>query len=188
MRPPHGSFPLLDPRFARHFQPGRDFQRAPSIVWSLRCSAGEKCETRIATRSCASRSETRRVCKWNSAWSRRVADPCGVPRTVFRWALEGDTTKIENLRRAECYLPDNIHAAAENVREAEWTSRGRGPFVRRARAVLTSSRRSTRRPMYERKLLRRTQLRHSLQDSKARPNSAAYRAQLAWVEPRTVRR
>lgn len=108
-------------------------------------------------------------CQWNSAWALRV-------RTLAQCRAPSSSghSKRTPLVGAECHLPDNIHAAAENVRETEWTSRRLGPFGRRARAVLTSSRPSTRRPRYERKLLLRTQLRHSLQDSQARPISAAY--------------
>jgi glutamine synthetase len=50
------------------------------------------------------------------------ANPYMVLYAVFKSGLEGETSKIKNLRQAERYLPDNIYTALENFREAKWTS------------------------------------------------------------------
>ena len=51
------------------------------------------------------------------------ANPYMVMYSVFRTGIQGDTSKIENLRQAERYLPDNIYTALENFRDAEWTTK-----------------------------------------------------------------
>jgi glutamine synthetase len=50
------------------------------------------------------------------------ANPYMVLYAVFKSGLEGEISKIKNLRQAERYLPDNIYTALENFREAKWTS------------------------------------------------------------------
>ena len=50
------------------------------------------------------------------------ANPYMVMYSVFRTGLKGDIAKIKNLRQAERYLPDNIYAALENFRNAEWAT------------------------------------------------------------------
>ena len=50
------------------------------------------------------------------------ANPYLVMLTVFKTGLGGDTAKIENLRQAERYLPDNIYDAMANFNNAEWTT------------------------------------------------------------------
>ena len=42
--------------------------------------------------------------------------------SVFKTGLQGDISKIKNLRQAERYLPDNIYTALENFRNAEWAT------------------------------------------------------------------
>jgi glutamine synthetase len=42
--------------------------------------------------------------------------------SIFKTGLDGETSKIKNLRQAERYLPDNIYDALENFRKAEWTT------------------------------------------------------------------
>ena len=49
------------------------------------------------------------------------ANPYMVLYSVFRTGLDGDTSKIKNLRQADRYLPDNIYTALENFRAAKWT-------------------------------------------------------------------
>ena len=46
------------------------------------------------------------------------ANPYMVLYSIFKTGLEGDIAKIENLRQAERYLPDNIYDALENFRKA----------------------------------------------------------------------
>ncbi len=58
------------------------------------------------------------------------ANPYMVMYSVFRTGIQGDTSKIENLRQAERYLPDNIYTALENFRDAEWTTKLLGADVK----------------------------------------------------------
>jgi glutamine synthetase len=48
------------------------------------------------------------------------ANPYLVLYSVFKTGLQGQTSKIKNLRQAERYLPDNIYTALENFRGASW--------------------------------------------------------------------
>ena len=48
------------------------------------------------------------------------ANPYMVLYSVFKTGLHGHTSKIENLRQAERYLPDNVYTAIEDFRGAEW--------------------------------------------------------------------
>jgi glutamine synthetase len=50
--------------------------------------------------------------------------------SIFKTGLEGETAKIENLRQAERYLPDNIYTAIENFRNAAWTTKLLGEDVK----------------------------------------------------------
>lgn len=50
------------------------------------------------------------------------ANPYMVLYSVFKTGLDGDISKIKNLRQAERYLPDNVYTALENFRAAEWTT------------------------------------------------------------------
>ncbi|MBA3913441.1 MAG: glutamine synthetase [Acidobacteriales bacterium] len=58
------------------------------------------------------------------------ANPYMVMYSIFKTGIEGDTAKIENLRQAERYLPDNIYTAIENFRQSKWTSRLLGEDVK----------------------------------------------------------
>ena len=46
----------------------------------------------------------------------------GACYSIFKTGLDGETSKIKNLRQAERYLPDNIYDALANFRKAEWTT------------------------------------------------------------------
>src|SRR3954447_20846227 len=50
------------------------------------------------------------------------ANPYLVMYSVFRTGLQGDISKIKNLRQAERYLPDNIYTALDNFLAADWTT------------------------------------------------------------------
>src|ERR1700686_5507146 len=50
------------------------------------------------------------------------ANPYLVMLSIFKSGIDGDTSKIKNLRQAERYLPDNIYTALEDFRKAEWTT------------------------------------------------------------------
>ncbi len=50
------------------------------------------------------------------------ANPYMVLYSVFKTGLDGQISKIKNLRQADRYLPDNIYTALENFRAADWTT------------------------------------------------------------------
>ncbi|HEX4487270.1 MAG TPA: glutamine synthetase family protein [Terriglobales bacterium] len=64
------------------------------------------------------------------------ANPYMVLYSVFKTGIDGDTSKIKNLRQAERYLPDNIYTALENFRKAEWTTEMLGADVKERYAEL----------------------------------------------------
>jgi glutamine synthetase len=64
------------------------------------------------------------------------ANPYMVLYTVFKSGLDGNLAKIENLRQAERYLPDNIYTALEDFRKAEWTTKLLGDEVKQRYADL----------------------------------------------------
>src|SRR5262249_7151733 len=49
------------------------------------------------------------------------ANPYLVLYSVFKTGIEGETAKIENLRKAKRFLPDNIYTALDNFMAAKWT-------------------------------------------------------------------
>jgi glutamine synthetase len=50
------------------------------------------------------------------------SNPYLVMYSIFKSGIDGETSKIKNLRQAERYLPDNIYDALTNFRNAAWTS------------------------------------------------------------------
>ena len=50
--------------------------------------------------------------------------------SVFKTGIQGDTSKIKNLRQAERYLPDNIYTAIDNFKKADWTTKLFGEDVK----------------------------------------------------------
>ncbi|HLZ00055.1 MAG TPA: glutamine synthetase family protein [Candidatus Angelobacter sp.] len=50
------------------------------------------------------------------------ANPYMVMYSIFKTGLDGNTSKLQNLRQAERYLPDNVYTAMENFRGAAWTT------------------------------------------------------------------
>jgi glutamine synthetase len=58
------------------------------------------------------------------------ANPYMVMYSIFRSGLEGETSKIKNLRQAERYLPDNIYTAIDDFRNAAWTTKLLGADVK----------------------------------------------------------
>ncbi|MGD0402316.1 MAG: glutamine synthetase family protein [Candidatus Acidiferrales bacterium] len=64
------------------------------------------------------------------------ANPYMVMLSVFKTGLEGETSKLKNLRQAERYLPDNIYAAIEDFRKAAWTTKLLGEDVKNRYADL----------------------------------------------------
>ncbi len=64
------------------------------------------------------------------------ASPYMVLYSIFKTGLEGQTSKIKNLRQAERYLPDNIYTALENFRGSSWTDELLGADVKERYADL----------------------------------------------------
>ena len=58
------------------------------------------------------------------------ANPYLVMLAVFKTGLDGETSKIKNLRQADRYLPDNIYDALDNFKKAVWTSKLLGEDVK----------------------------------------------------------
>src|SRR5580692_10801141 len=58
------------------------------------------------------------------------ANPYMVMYSIFKSGLEGETSKIKNLRQAERYLPDNIYTALDDFRKAKWTTELLGEDVK----------------------------------------------------------
>ena len=58
------------------------------------------------------------------------ANPYLLLYSLFRTGLEGDIAKLENLRSAHRYLPDNIYDAIKNFEDAEWTTKLLGADVK----------------------------------------------------------
>ena len=64
------------------------------------------------------------------------ANPYLVLYSVFKSGLHGDLAKIENLRQAERYLPDNIYSALDDFKSAAWTTTMLGEDVKQRYADL----------------------------------------------------
>jgi glutamine synthetase len=58
------------------------------------------------------------------------ANPYMVMYSIFKTGLDGETSKIKNLRQAERYLPDNIYTAIDDFRKAAWTTKILGEDVK----------------------------------------------------------
>ena len=58
------------------------------------------------------------------------ANPYMVLYTLFKTGLDGEISKIENLRQASRYLPDNIYTALDDFRGAPWITTMLGEDVK----------------------------------------------------------
>ncbi len=58
------------------------------------------------------------------------ANPYMVLYSIFKTGLDGETSKIKNLRQADRFLPDNIYTALENFKAAKWTDELLGSDVK----------------------------------------------------------
>jgi glutamine synthetase len=67
------------------------------------------------------------------------ANPYLVLLSIFRSGLEGETAKVENLRSAQRFLPDNIYDALADFRSAEWITKLLGQDVKDRYADLKQS-------------------------------------------------
>jgi len=64
------------------------------------------------------------------------ANPYLVLYAIFRTGLEGDTSKVKNLRDAKRFLPDNIYTAIDDFRKSAWTTKLLGGDVKERYAEL----------------------------------------------------
>ena len=64
------------------------------------------------------------------------ANPYLVLYSVFKTGIEGETAKIENLRKAKRFLPDNVYTALDNFNAAAWTDTLLGKDVKERYAEL----------------------------------------------------
>jgi glutamine synthetase len=64
------------------------------------------------------------------------ANPYLVLQSVFMTGIDGEIAKIENLRQAHRYLPDNIYSAIDLFRSSEWVSKMLGEDVKERYAEL----------------------------------------------------
>jgi glutamine synthetase len=64
------------------------------------------------------------------------ANPYLVLHSVFKTGIDGEIAKIENLRQAHRYLPDNIYSAIDLFRASEWTGKLLGDDVKERYAEL----------------------------------------------------
>jgi glutamine synthetase len=67
------------------------------------------------------------------------ANPYLVLLSIFRTGIEGETAKVENLRSAQRFLPDNIYDALANFRNSEWINKLLGEDVKDRYADLKQS-------------------------------------------------
>ncbi len=58
------------------------------------------------------------------------ANPYLVMLAIFKSGIDGETSKIKNLRQAERYLPDNIYDALADFRKSQWTTKLLGEDVK----------------------------------------------------------
>ena len=58
------------------------------------------------------------------------ANPYMALYSVFKSGIDGQTSKIKNLRQAERYLPDNIYTALEDFRKSGWVTKLLGEDVK----------------------------------------------------------
>ncbi len=64
------------------------------------------------------------------------ANPYLVMLAVFQTGLQGEIAKIDNLRQAQRYLPDNIYTAIDHFRGSAWTEKMLGADVKERYADL----------------------------------------------------
>src|SRR5690349_17536722 len=58
------------------------------------------------------------------------ANPYMVMYSIFKTGIDGEISKVKNLRQAKRYLPDNIYTALDDFKKSEWTSKILGDDVK----------------------------------------------------------
>src|SRR5215831_10154526 len=116
LNPSVNAYRRLDP----HFEAPNQIKASPTDRGSMvRIPIGNHKSMRVEVRSVAP-----------------DANPYMVLYTVFKTGIDGDTAKMDNLRQAERYLPDNIYTALDNFQDAEWTTKLLGKDVKSRYAEL----------------------------------------------------
>src|SRR6201996_2010311 len=104
------SYRRLDP----HFEAPNQIKASPVDRGSMiRIPIGNEKSSRVEVRSVAP-----------------DANPYLALYSIFRSGIDGETSKMKNLRQAERYLPDNVYTAIEDFRKAEWTTKLLTPDVK----------------------------------------------------------
>ncbi len=67
------------------------------------------------------------------------ANPYLALYAIFKSGIDGDTSKLKNLRQAERYLPDNVYTALDHFKKSDWTTKILGPDVKARYADLKQS-------------------------------------------------
>jgi glutamine synthetase len=67
------------------------------------------------------------------------ANPYLALYSVFKTGVEGETAKIQNLRKAKRYLPDNIYTALDDFKSSKWTEALLGADVKERYADLKNA-------------------------------------------------
>jgi glutamine synthetase len=97
------SYRRLDP----HFEAPNQIKASPVDRGSMiRIPIGNEKSSRVEVRSVAP-----------------DANPYLALYSIFRTGIDGETSKLKNLRQAERYLPDNIYTALDNFTKADWTTK-----------------------------------------------------------------
>ena len=97
------SYRRLDP----HFEAPNQIKASPVDRGSMiRVPIGNEKSSRVEVRSVAP-----------------DANPYLALYSIFKTGIDGETSKLKNLRQAERYLPDNIYTALENFTKADWTTK-----------------------------------------------------------------
>jgi glutamine synthetase len=102
LNPSVNAYRRLDP----HFEAPNQIKASPTDRGSMiRIPIGNEKSMRVEVRSVAP-----------------DANAYMVMYSVFKTGIQGETSKIKNLRQAERYLPDNIYTAIDNFKKADWTT------------------------------------------------------------------
>jgi glutamine synthetase len=67
------------------------------------------------------------------------ANPYLALYSIFKSGIDGETSKIKNLRQAERYLPDNVYTAIDHFNKSQWTTKILGPDVKARYSELKES-------------------------------------------------
>src|ERR1700730_13603861 len=102
LNPSVNSYRRLDP----HFEAPNQIKASPVDRGSMvRVPLGNEKSSRVEVRSVGP-----------------DANPYMVMYSIFRTGIEGEISKIKDLRQAKRYLPDNVYTAIDDFRKSKWTT------------------------------------------------------------------